>query len=308
MVLKILSGILIANTAWSWGTLGHRTIGKIAEANLSPVARQAVIDILDKENLADVAIWADAAKKTNPYSYTASYHFEDLADQQSYYDKIKNPKLREEGGVIAALLLAEDILRDSQTSKEAKIRVLKFYVHYVGDLHQPLHSGRPDDKGGNLIKVNWQGTQMTLHGVWDMGMIVTGHKNLFQNVTAETDAVNKYSDFLLKTYLRDQPSPTSNLSMETWLNEGLADRVDAYNDSYEKKQLDYQDKNIRVLDLRIYWAGLRLADRLNNILVNGSPSSIDKLFRKNIEKIVGALDQWVSLDPKKSVTRVSIIK
>lgn len=301
MIYKILSGLLVTCTAWSWGSLGHKVIGRLAESQLTPESKQIVKDLIGTQKIEDVAGWADGARRTPAFAHTAWYHFESIDDREKYLETLKKmPKSElEKAGVMGGLLLAEDILREAHYPKEAKINAFKFYVHFVGDIHQPLHTGRPEDNGGNKIEIKWFGNDMTLHGVWDSGIIIEGHKDVFTNVTKEADAVNKYYQFLISRYGKLKPPNNTFLSVESWMNESLDQRLEAYeNRDYVNDQKRYVQSNIKQIDLRVYYAGLRLGERLNNILKGANPSTIDQQFRRELVKIVGSLDKWVSISPK----------
>lgn len=145
--------------AFGWGAVGHRAVGVVAETKLTQTAKDEVKKLLGRETLADVATWADEVRSDGTYKQTTWYHFEKINDGISYIDNLKKmPEWQQKkGGVVMALLFCNQVLRDPQASNSEKKIALKLLVHFIGDIHQPFHSGRADDKGGVTIKTDWFG-------------------------------------------------------------------------------------------------------------------------------------------------------
>jgi len=159
--------------AYAWGPKGHRIVALIAEAHLTPAAKQAVADLLDVETdpriktLADAATWPDLIKGDRPE--TKPWHFVDILIADNEYDETRDCA----GGncIIAKIAEFRATLRDHSASMEDRLEALKFITHFVGDLHQPLHCADNHDRGGNEVAVKWFGKKMNLHSVWDSGII-----------------------------------------------------------------------------------------------------------------------------------------
>jgi hypothetical protein len=188
--LAIVISLLGADIARGWGQDGHRITGEIAERNLNPKALTAIREILGDESLAEISTWPDDIRSDGTWDFATPWHYISIDDDESWEDFEREPEA--EGDVLAILERLEEFLRDPKaetitlkgpvkrgSSKLAptlqktigKRDALAFYVHFVGDIHQPLHVGRRDDQGGNRIQVEWFSEETTLHKVWDEKLI-----------------------------------------------------------------------------------------------------------------------------------------
>ena len=149
---------------FAYDGVGHRIIADIAYDNLTAGARNQVDRVLGKRGMVYAATWADDVRSDSKYAYSYPWHYQDLDDNMSSADikkLMKNPTAEGEH-LFFAIDSMEVRLKKDKNDAEA----LKFMVHFVGDLHQPLHLGRKDDKGGNKIEMNWFGRKTNLHAVW----------------------------------------------------------------------------------------------------------------------------------------------
>jgi len=176
-----------SSSAFAWGAKGHRVIAALAETQLTPAAQAAVRTILQDESLIDASIWADTMRGSRDDQefwsrHAATWHYVNLEPGQAYTDSAPNPM----GDAIAALETFAAILLDepppegpvhtallahlgpeAAESPELKRFALRFLLHIIGDLQQPLHSGYAGDRGGNTIAVSWFGKPGNLHSLWD---------------------------------------------------------------------------------------------------------------------------------------------
>lgn len=158
--------ILTPNSGWSWGPLGHRVAAAMAQERLTPAATAAVRDIFGKKiRLADISTWADEQQEI-PES--RAWHFVNVPIQAARYDPKYCPP---EGCVVSKIKEFKRILQDPRTDKRLKQEAVKFLIHLIADLHQPLHVGDNGDKGGNLLQVRFFGIGSNLHKVWDSQVI-----------------------------------------------------------------------------------------------------------------------------------------
>lgn len=284
--------------ALAWGPLGHQTIAVIAETNLTPAAREYVKVRLGKQSLADVASWADSVVRDPQYLGSLWYHFEKIPDGLSYLDNLRAmPDWQwRKGGVVEAILVANATLRDTQAAPAARKNALMFLVHLVGDIHQPLHTGRPADRGGVNIKLDWYGTTVSLHRVWDTGLLLTGHRDLFPNGISTRAASRAYADYLIRAYARK--AFTTEMDVEGWLNESLAIRPAAYDPDYVRNPERYQQRHLEQIDGRIYVAGLRLARLLNDIAAGNPVPARETELWTSIDNILGDPRQFIHLQPR----------
>jgi hypothetical protein len=162
-----LSIILYAPAfSWSWGTIGHRVSARLAESRLTPSTLAAVKELLgSRTHLADISTWADMQSEITD---TASWHFVNVPITATLYDS----KFCIQGSCVVNKI--EDFkrtLRDPASSETERNLALKFLVHLIQDLHQPLHVGDTRSKGGNLIQVRFFGEGSNLHRLWDYEII-----------------------------------------------------------------------------------------------------------------------------------------
>jgi S1/P1 Nuclease len=159
---------LISAPALAWGKTGHRVVAAIANTQLSGLARAHIREILGPgESLDEAANWPDEMR-SDPAQFwqkTATpWHYVTL--NGIIYDHTPP-----EGDALQALDHFTKVLKDPNASLAGKQTALRFVVHLVGDLHQPLHVGKCCDRGGNDVKVTWFGKPTNLHTVWDSQLI-----------------------------------------------------------------------------------------------------------------------------------------
>jgi S1/P1 Nuclease len=178
--------LIVPINSFGWGGEGHKIVANIAEARLTPEANAQVQVLLDGAHLADVSTWADEVRRDRPA--TSRWHYVDIPYDASSYDPARDCQITDHGDcVIAEIARAEKVLADPSQSKSDRAEALKFLVHFVGDMHQPLHSiERKDpatgqgDAGGNGVHVTFFGQPANLHGVWDSGIVTHGGVTLEQ--------------------------------------------------------------------------------------------------------------------------------
>ena len=153
-IALITALLLLPSLAFAWGPEGHAIIAQIAEDRLAPAARQQVDQLLDGDSLAVVASWADEIRIHRPD--TAQWHFVDIPKNANDYDPARDCRPTPRGDCIIAAIDRElAILRDASADKDKRAEALKFIVHFVGDLHQPLHCADDHDRGGNDVTVKF---------------------------------------------------------------------------------------------------------------------------------------------------------
>jgi len=162
-------------SAFAWGYDGHRIIAEIAEQFLEPSTVRQIRDLLAFENvatLADVSTWADENRTQHPE--TASWHYVNIpisgsAGELGSYDSTRNCPRND--CIVAKIDQFAIVLGDRQAADRQRLEALKYLVHFVGDIHQPLHVSNNNDRGGNNVKVLFLGNMTNLHAVWDRGII-----------------------------------------------------------------------------------------------------------------------------------------
>jgi hypothetical protein len=297
-VLLSLVLLFFGQNAFCWGTLGHKTSAQIAWNLMDSQTRTKLTQILNNQNFSEISTWADSARSQAEWKFTVWYHFEKAPDNYTYLDNLQrqDDKYRKLGGLLEALYIAEDMYKNTNSTATEKENAIKFLVHFIADIHQPLHTGRVEDNSGNKIPMKWLGLDVNLHQVWDSQIIYLGHKDFLSNAV-ESDQVQKYSDYLM-TKFKDMPvTPDLFRRYDDWMHESMVPRADAYNFRNESEQ-DYTNRFIDIVDKRIYLAGLRIANSLSRIVAEQSrPQPLEDL-KSAIIKIVGDFSEFVSLKPR----------
>ena len=170
--------LLLAGPAGAWGPQGHRLVAALAWAGLTPQARAEVMVLLvgaPDPTLPGIANWADQLRADDPDlgKRSASWHYVNIGEEGCQYDATRDCP----GGncVVGAIDRQLEILADHEQPLAARRQALKFVVHFVGDVHQPMHAGYGHDKGGNTVQVNLDGDGSNLHRLWDSGLLNTAN-------------------------------------------------------------------------------------------------------------------------------------
>jgi hypothetical protein len=164
--------ILPLPSVLAWGNIGHRTVAYLAQMYLSPGAATYVSTLLGDTDISDAAVWADEVRRTHEFHYTAGWHFIDAEDDpprtcQVNFNRDCNPG---PGCVVGAIMNMTERVNDPNLDSYDKGNALKFLLHFIGDVHQPLHT-EAEDRGGNGIEVEWGRKRTNLHAVWDSMII-----------------------------------------------------------------------------------------------------------------------------------------
>lgn len=283
--LAILVSLLGTHKACAWGQDGHRITAEIAERNLNPKALAAVQEILGEESLAEVSNWGDEIRSNGTWDFAMPWHYISIDDDETWESFERAPEA--EGDVLAILERLDKFLRDKNaktvtlkgpvkrgSSKLApklektigKRDALALYVHFAGDIHQPLHVGRRDDKGGNRIQVEWFGEECSLHKVWDEKLIES--TNL--SYTEFSTFLNRVTDEERQTW--------SKSSYLDWASDSKAVRDQVYDFGAQRSgyflnivepptlSYDYRHKTLPIVRTQLKKGGIRLAAKLNEIL------------------------------------------
>jgi len=247
--------IMFSITLISWGVIGHRAIGKIAENHLNDKAKAAVTELLGSESLAMVSTYPDEIRPYPQFAYTAPWHYVNLPEGLSYQDFSTQLKAMEKPNIYKALLNCISDLENPSKTKEDKVFALKFLVHLVGDLHQPMHTGHAEDSGGNGIKVKLMRKETNLHGLWDSGLIDYAGMS-YKELAADCDVFQKKET---ETWQKDD--------IVKWAFESYEISKQLYAEAAQNPDFDYSyyPKHADLVKKRLAQAGIRLSAILNKI-------------------------------------------
>ena len=248
----LLIGLNLLSSAYAYDAIGHRTVADIAYYNLNIKTRAEVDKLLGTRGLIYLSTWADDMRNDSAYAYSYDWHFQNLRDSlttEALENLWKNPKTEGEH-LFYAIQTMISRLKTNKKDTEA----LKFLVHFMGDIHQPFHLGRAEDRGGNDIQTKWFGQNIRVHQLWDANLV--NHQ--------------QYSYTEYSQYLRDKYAPVCGRFKRQHLLQSIKAvyelRVQLYKYDYSNMRhytynFMYKDK----LDEMLYRAGIQLANTLNEI-------------------------------------------
>jgi hypothetical protein len=249
---------LLPAAALPWGATGHRVTGALAEPLLDARTRAAVTGLLGVETLAEASTWADEMR-SNPAPFwqdtAGPWHYVTVPEALRYRDA----GAPEEGDAFSALERFRGVLRDPDASMEERRLALRFAVHIIGDLHQPLHAGNGTDRGGNDFEVRWFREPGNLHRVWDSGMI-----------DGQRLSYSEWAAWLGARLTPERILEWSDADPETWIAESteLRDRI------YPAEReigWSYQYEHLPAVRQRLSQAGVRIAAWLDETFAAGAP-------------------------------------
>lgn len=275
--------LVLSAPALAWGPEGHRLVGDIAARYLGAKARGQVSELLRYDRLSDgepsgrstlgeVANWADEIKDFEWGRRRASWHYDDVplcrAAEYAHYCR---------SGRCASAELARqiDVLADPRARLRARNEALKWVVHLVGDVHQPLHAANRGDRGGNLVQVSFFGERenppygnLNLHAVWDVQILrrlVAERGGELAFVSAPIAGADRtawkrgsISDWIAESHLLARERVYAPLAAS------CGERIRGVVEIGES----YYANAAPVVDLQIRKAGIRLARVLNDVLGN----------------------------------------
>jgi hypothetical protein len=264
----------VSVSAFAWGPEGHQIVADVARSRLTETTRSHVRELLGNDDLAALSTWADEVRPQRPETF--AWHFVDIPmnaggfseGRDCYRPVEKYPQTKDDhhNCVVDRIEIFQRVLADKKESQANRVEALKFLVHFVADIHQPLHAVG-EARGGNDILITEFGSSKcgsgpcNLHSAWDTGLIEHA-RNLGAPPFGPLDYPALLENVIQVRNLQGRelgtPEQWANesfqLARQVWLNDGGA--VDEV----------YYRKNIGALDERLALAGLRLAASLNQAL------------------------------------------
>ena len=275
-------------SAYSWGDMGHQTVAEIAERHLTPEAKRAINNILGPEKLGMAATWADSIKDDPEFNNFKAFHFLDLKAKKD---------------IRTILNLYPALLQNPNEERSVKMIALRYLVHVIGDIHQPLHAGMKNDRGGNQCVVDWDDKILNFHSVWDGKIIEYDILKLKIHYSPLSFySYLTYSDDILKLLplTESDKKDIQGKTFEEWIKESQSVEADVYpnpdTDSYCKNiptnipkiSESYKEKAVEITRKRLLYGGLRLASFLNQIFITGGTPGLNSDLSK--EQILKKLD------------------
>lgn len=256
LVLIVLLLLGWSSPGRAFGPSGHRLAAHIAERELCPATRAALEPLLAGMTLAEAGLWPDTIRRLPEWEHTKPWHYLNVSDRGS----VRRAAALSPDNVIAALNRFEKELADTSRSSSQRGLALRFIVHFVVDIHQPLHVGRQSDRGGNLVPVRVADRETNLHAVWD-GEPLRGAGDPSPRERARQ--LPRPSPLQVRGWQKAGPI--------TWAEESQALRPRVYafarrGDRPAVLSTAYLDAARTLVDQRLSQAGVRLAGRLNALV------------------------------------------
>ncbi|SDR08562.1 S1/P1 nuclease [Flagellimonas zhangzhouensis] len=234
-----------------WGKTGHRITGQIAQEHLTGKARRALNDLLDGHSLAFVSTFGDDIKAERSYSKYSAWHYANYPLNSKYIDSEKSKY----GDIITGIEDCIAEVKDENNSREERVFYLKMLVHFIGDLHQPMHASRGEDKGGNDIQVQWFGQGSNLHRVWDTNLINSYGMTYSELANELTDVSKKERKSIQEGTIYDWIDESHVICGELYESVEVGEKL-GYRYTYDYNDLLFQ---------QLQRGGLRLAKVLNDL-------------------------------------------
>ncbi|HEY2113777.1 MAG TPA: S1/P1 nuclease [Candidatus Angelobacter sp.] len=275
IIALLLLAIFIPAQLFAWGPKGHAIVADIASSRLTPAARKNLQLLLGADSLASIASWADTVRKERDESY--DWHFVDIPKDAAGFseerdcfrpqDKHKDALTDHHNCVVDRIEMFQKILGDEKASRADRLEALKWIVHFVGDLHQPLHA-IDEARGGNDIKLAVFGSpkcgdyDCNLHWAWDS--LLLEHAGL-----SEEDYVARLNQLIAQKHLENQAAGTP----VDWADESHLQARHIIEAKPAAIDEAYYQANIELVNQKLALAGLRLAALLNATLGKAPLSS-----------------------------------
>lgn len=240
----------------AWGVLGHRIVGEVADSYLNAKTRLAIKQILGTESMAMAANWADFIKSDTSYNYLSNWHYVNLPADLSKNDVFSFLGMQPSANIYNKTNEMIAVLKNSKSTTAQKKLALRMLIHLVGDLHQPMHTARKEDLGGNKVQLMWFGEKSNLHRVWDEGLV-----NFQQlSYTEYTKVINHASQ---QQILNWQKTSLKECVFEAYTICNKIYATGIKND--DKLSYRYNFDWIGTVDEQLLKGGVRLAGILNGI-------------------------------------------
>lgn len=242
--------VLTVSQALAWGQLGHYLIGLMAEKQMKKSTLKKVEKVLYPMSLGRSGTWMDEIRSDRAYDYATTWHY--LTSKNGEYD----PEIQEKSGdAFEAIQRLKEELKKGGLDPKTEAEKLKMLIHMVEDIHQPLHVGTGEDRGGNDVKIEFFGQPTNLHAIWDSGMI-----------DRQGMSYSEIGEELYRRLTPEMKAKYRSASMEDWLKEAVSVRTLVYN-LPENKRISYQYmyENYSIAEERLIAASVRLAQILEEI-------------------------------------------
>lgn len=250
--------LVFSTPAHAWGPQGHEIAARIAADNLAPAARLRVSQILGGDAFDLMVLdsnWADEVRSDRPE--TTGWHYVNIEIGARGYDRRRDcPR---DNCVVRQIERDIGLLRDPRASRAARLDAFRFLIHFVADLHQPLHAADRHDKGGNNVIVIEGRRRSNLHRVWDQDVVAALGPD---SMRAANEIERGVSPAAKAAMAKGTPAEWANESFQLASREIYGRLAPS---GPVRLPRDYAQREERVVRQQLLRAGLRLAGILNTI-------------------------------------------
>ena len=248
-IISVVLGLLVSQWAFSFGDLGHKAVAAIAWQHLTPFAKQNVERILGagKQNFVKSSTWADHIKSNDQFDYLKPLHYVNMPKTAIHYQRSRDCK--KDKCIVEAINMFGKVVKTG--SRKEQLLALRMIVHLIADIHQPLHAGFKQDRGGNWYEVRYDKKAVSLHKLWDHKLvkrIADDWQVIADNVGALNIQVPIYTP---KTWAEESHKITAEFVYQATENQDVSE--------------EYLVKADAVLQEQLGRAGWRLAMWLNKL-------------------------------------------
>ncbi|MFT5592114.1 MAG: hypothetical protein ACI8SR_000471 [Oceanicoccus sp.] len=183
--------LICSQSVLAFSDLGHKMVAAAAWQQLTPFAKQTVERLLGsgEANFIEASVWADRIKSNEEFNYLKPLHYVNMPKNAANYRQARDCKKNK--CVVEAI---KDFSRIAKTgSEKEQTLALRMLIHLIADVHQPLHAGLFEDRGGNWYEIKYEGSSMTLHKFWDNHVVKRFDQDAFagaQKIIANDVAVD----------------------------------------------------------------------------------------------------------------------
>ena len=257
-IVSVWIGVMIfilPSDLFAWGVLGHRVTGGIAEHYLTTKTKSELKKLLGNETVAMASNWADFIKSDRSYDYLSNWHYVNFRGGLSQAEVMKILKNDTGTGLYTKMNFLVRELKSKNLQRERRIFYLKLLIHFVGDIHQPMHAGQPEDRGGNSIKLYWFGTPTNLHRIWDEQLVEFQQLSYTEHVAA----INFVSPAQKRKW---QGQPIAEWIYESYQ---IAQKLYTEIKPEDKLTYNYNYHHVNIMNQQLLKGGVRLAGLLNEL-------------------------------------------
>ncbi len=259
VVLAMFSIVVFSaysTVALAWGSNGHTTVGTLAVRQLNAEALselETIMGSLDQQAISEACNWPDEVRETDEWSWSYPLHYINIP--RGDFEYLESRDCPQQHCATEAIKRYAGELGEPGASKEKRWQAFAWLCHLTGDLHQPLHAGFADDRGGNDFEVVFRGEQTNLHSLWDSALIARHAKNSAELTQIVSD--------IPASEISENWSPEM---VNRWTNESHELAKQRVYPASKMIDENYERQNWPLIQRRMSTAASRLALILNSVL------------------------------------------